>query len=107
MKEVRRSDQANEDLVNIWEKINADNPTAANRLIYTLSDKCDTIAEFPLMGRARDELLAGVRSFGVGNYLIFYRVIPEGIAVIRILHGARDLQSIFERETFESYVDEE
>jgi len=27
--------------------------------------------------------------FAVGNYLIFYRPIAEGIEVIRVLHGAR------------------
>lgn len=107
MKEVRRSDQANEDLVNIWEKISTDNPNAAMRLIFELSSKCDGLADFPFMGRLREDLRAGVRSFGVGNYLIFYRVTPEYIDILRILHGACNLQSIFQSETLESYPDAE
>ena len=39
----------------------------------------------------------GLRSFPVGNYLVFYRPLAEGdgIAVIRVLHGARDLRHHF------------
>jgi len=31
----------------------------------------------------------------VGNYVIFYRPIEDGIVVIRVLHGARDLPELF------------
>jgi toxin ParE1/3/4 len=32
----------------------------------------------------------------LGNYIIFYRPIDDGIEVVRILHGARDLPPLFE-----------
>jgi toxin ParE1/3/4 len=48
------------------------------------------------MGRVRDELVPSLRSFPVGKYVIFYRPIENGIEIARILHGARDLPSIFE-----------
>lgn len=32
----------------------------------------------------------------IGNYVIFYRPIANGIDVIRVLHGSRDIESIFE-----------
>jgi toxin ParE1/3/4 len=47
------------------------------------------------MGTARDNLAPGLRSFPVGNYLVFYRITPEGIEVARVLHGARDLRAVF------------
>jgi len=47
------------------------------------------------MGRLRDELADGLRSFPVGRYVIFYRPIPKGIEIVRVLHGARDLDAIF------------
>jgi hypothetical protein len=28
----------------------------------------------------------------VGRYLIFYRVVPGGIELARVLHGARDIK---------------
>lgn len=56
----------------------------------------------PQLGRKRSELanesLSDVRSFpihGFKNWLVFYRPTPDGIDVIRVLHGARDLNAIF------------
>lgn len=59
------------------------------------------------MGRLRQELRPGLRSFPVGNYLILYYPIPEGIAILRIIHGARDLERLLELETEETYRFEE
>jgi toxin ParE1/3/4 len=33
----------------------------------------------------------GVRSFPVGNYLIFYRETGQGVEIIRVLHGATNV----------------
>jgi toxin ParE1/3/4 len=48
------------------------------------------------MGRIRSDLLPNLRSFPVGNYVIFYFPADDGIEVIRILHGARDIQQLFD-----------
>ena len=45
--------------------------------------------------------LAGVRFFPVSrfrNYLVFYRPVADGIEVIRVVHGARDIDTIFREE---------
>ena len=47
------------------------------------------------MGRARDELAPGIRSFPFGRYLVFYPPIGDGIDVLRILHGARVVDTAF------------
>jgi len=57
------------------------------------------VAEFPLMGRARQELGAGLRSVLVGDYVVVYRPLAEGvqgIEVIRIFHSRQDIQGEFE-----------
>ena len=54
------------------------------------------LAENPEMGRTRNDLETNLRSFPVGNYVIFYEVIVGGIEVLRVLHGARDIPDIFE-----------
>lgn len=36
----------------------------------------------------------GVRRRPHGNYLIFYRVTPESVEVLHILHGARDYEAV-------------
>jgi toxin ParE1/3/4 len=50
----------------------------------------------PLLGRSRDELAAGLRSFPVGNFVIFYLPRGSGITVVRVLSGFRDLPALFE-----------
>jgi toxin ParE1/3/4 len=47
------------------------------------------------MGRRREELLPGLRSFPIGNYVVFYREIKDGVDIIRILRGSRDIEAIF------------
>ena len=50
----------------------------------------------PLMGRERPELSPGLRSLVSGRHVIFYRRMPDGIEVARVLDGARDLPPLFE-----------
>ena len=59
-------------------------------------DKCQMLAEFPEMGRERHELIVNLRSFTVRNYIIFYQPVADGIEVLRVLYGARDLYRAFD-----------
>ena len=90
------SPRAEQDLIDIWDFIAQDDIDAADRVRDDIEQKCETLAQTPGMGRARDELVPSLRSFPVGKYVIFYRPIEDGIEIARILHGARDLKSIFE-----------
>jgi toxin ParE1/3/4 len=47
------------------------------------------------MGEAVDNLAPGVRRHSLGDYLLFYRLCGEGIELIRVLHGARDVDHLF------------
>ncbi|WP_373530241.1 type II toxin-antitoxin system RelE/ParE family toxin [Nostoc sp.] len=48
----------------------------------------------PKMGRERIDISPLVRSFAVSNYLIFYRLIEEGIEIVRVIHGARNIPNL-------------
>jgi len=39
---------------------------------------------------------SGVQSFPFGRYVIFYHALGDAIEIVRVLHGARDIESIFE-----------
>jgi toxin ParE1/3/4 len=82
---------AERDLDSIWDFIAADNPLAANGLIRKIFSTCDLLASVPGMGEARPELGQGLRSFSVGNYVIYFRSQENGIGVARVLHGAQDV----------------
>jgi toxin ParE1/3/4 len=83
------------DLLDIWEFIAENSPDRADEFLDRLEGKLQTLALHPGMGKRREELLAGLRSFPMGNYVVFYREIDDGIDVIRILHGSRDIEEIF------------
>ena len=94
MKKVRLSDHAREDLDEIWLSIAVDNVTAADGLIDRLETLLQRLLQFPDMGASRDEIRPGVRSFPCGNYLVFYRSMDYGIAVVRVVWGGRDLKAL-------------
>ncbi|MEH1925509.1 type II toxin-antitoxin system RelE/ParE family toxin [Nostoc sp.] len=87
--------QATQDLQEINDYLFAGNPDVADRLLTLITQKFDILAKFPSIGRRRDELLPALRSFPVDDYLIFYRPIAEGIEVVRIVSGYRDLETLF------------
>jgi toxin ParE1/3/4 len=63
-------------------------------LIDKLHSTLQALATQPGMGRRRDELAPGLQSFPLGRYVIFYRALPAATEIVRVLHGARDVESI-------------
>ena len=87
---------AEKDLDNIWDYIAADKPPAADRLIDHIEGAIEMLARHPLLGKPRPELWPDVRSFSVGEYLVFYFALPRKIVVARVLSGHRDLDALFD-----------
>jgi toxin ParE1/3/4 len=71
------------------------NAEAVSDLVRLLRDKCQELVRFPNMGRARSELAPGLRSMPAGSYVIFYADADDGVEIVRILAGARDLDAFF------------
>ena len=95
---VLKRPRAADDLIEIWDYIADDSVTRADAFIDDVDAKFRLLAEQPMLGRSREELAPGLRSFPFGRYVIFYEVIPDGIAIARVLHGARDLGPLFDGE---------
>ncbi len=93
-RKVKISRPAKKDLDEIWLFIAQDSLDAADRFVDSLTDKFPLLASSPLMGRSRDDLSPGLRCFPVKNYLILYRPLKT-IEIVRIVHGARDLKTLF------------
>ena len=87
---------AQDDLGDIWDYVAESSVERADRLLDLIHEKCRRLAEYPEMGRARHELLVNLHSFTVRNYVIFYQPITDGIEVLRVLHGARDIHRVFD-----------
>ncbi len=87
----------------IWER----SPNTANRFRQAAEASFAALAKSPGIGepyRVNNPRLEGLRCTNVRRFkndLIFYRPIPGGIDVIRVLHAARSIRPILEAEDFE------
>jgi toxin ParE1/3/4 len=95
MSSYRYSSDANSDITKITFYIFDLDPVAANRFLNSLEKTCEMLSEHPLIGRPRIELGENLRSFPIGNYLIFYTPSADGIDIARVIYGGRDLPSAF------------
>jgi toxin ParE1/3/4 len=95
MRRVFTRPRAEADLLDIWRYIAQDSPANADRLLDRIRDTLNRLAAMPFMGQARFDLGPGLRMFPVGNYLIFFQPIENGIEVIRVLHGRRHITGRF------------
>jgi toxin ParE1/3/4 len=91
---VEWKEQAEEDLIDIWSYIAQDNPQAADDLLDEIDTKASKLASSPYLGAARPDIAPELRHSLVGRYLILYRVITDGIQVVRVVHGARNLPNL-------------
>jgi toxin ParE1/3/4 len=82
------------DLADIWAFIADDSVDQANKFATLVNSQFRTLARQPRMGRLRPELATNLRSLPVGKYVIFYVPLPKGVEIIRVLHGARDIESL-------------
>jgi toxin ParE1/3/4 len=95
MPQILRTPQSELDVLEIATYISRDSFAAAERLVDLFDARLKVIADNPGLGPFRPELGTDVQSFPVGNYILFYRRIPDGIELLRVLHGARDIRRLF------------
>jgi plasmid stabilization system protein ParE len=89
---------ARQDLVDILSYITRESGSLAigRDFVFQLRQKCVRLANLPgTLGQARPELGLGLRSTSFQNYVIFFRYVGEGVEVINVLHGARDVDGHF------------
>jgi toxin ParE1/3/4 len=103
MGRVYRRATARRDLVEhfVYLAENADADTA-ERFLDSARSSFESLAEQPMIGapiQARSPALAGMRKWPVRDfrsYLIFYLPRPDGMSVVRVLHGSRDWWGLLE-----------
>lgn len=66
--------------------------TQSDSYLENIKEQLWTLAEQPLIGVDRSELLSGSRSLPIESHTLFYRVTPDTIEIIRVLHGRQDPQ---------------
>jgi plasmid stabilization system protein ParE len=92
--------EAKFDLGDIGDWIADQDPVRADTIIDELTARCAKlpgmpahIRWYPLRGNST------IRRVVHGHYLIFYRVTADVVEILRVLHGARDVESILFPDT--------
>jgi len=88
--------QAAADLAEIWAYIAEDSSGHADKFLSRVDRELRSLARHPKIGRERPELSKSIRSFAIGRYVVFYVPQPRGLELVRVLHGSRDLEFLFE-----------
>lgn len=66
------------------------------RLLREIGKKFSLLLQYPEMGRERNDLILYMRSFVVKDYLIFYQPNSQGIEIIRVVKGSRNISKLFD-----------
>lgn len=83
------------DIDGIWDYIAEDSVAQADAFVDRMTAKFNLLAHQPELGRTRDDLMSNLRSFRFERYIIFYCAITDGVEIIRVLHGMRDVEAQF------------
>lgn len=87
------------DLEEIGDYIARDNPRRAASFVAELRSQCVKLTRSPEGYRLRPELGDGIRSCAYGNYAIFFTIQANDLLIVRILHGAMDIEARFQPPT--------
>jgi toxin ParE1/3/4 len=91
--QLRHTALARADLLDIWGTIATDSPASADRLYDRLEERVQILTQWPMIGVACPAIAPDARILIERPYLILYRVIRDGVQIVRVLHGARDIDS--------------
>lgn len=96
MRRLERTPRAEVDLLQIWVYLAERSGPAANKLLAKMESTLEMLAIHPAMGESIDRVAKGLRRFSVGNYVLVYRPLDDGIRLLRVLHGAQDFGPLIE-----------
>src|SRR5690349_23979294 len=89
----RLSPEAESELDDIWLYVARESGSIeiANRLIDSITDRFWLLGQHTHIGRPRDDLRPGLRSFPAGEYVIIYRIEDEDASILHVMRGSRDI----------------
>ena len=96
--EVKWSPEAIEDLESITEYIARDSEYYARAVVTEILAVSRNIRKFPLIGRVVPEIGdEHIRERFIYSYRLVYRIEPERMLIVAVIHGKRLLENISER----------
>src|SRR5437870_906365 len=100
--QIIKRPKAKKDLDDLAFYIAQDSPKAGFRFLTAAEKAFEKLARMPHLGGIWENPnpdLGGIRVWpirGFEKYLVFYRPVGEGIEIIRVLHGSREIERALE-----------
>jgi toxin ParE1/3/4 len=90
---------ASQDLNEIADYFAENNLEAGERFFRAFNRKCQQLVAFPNSGKSYAAISPELRGLSLAGYIIFYRILDDGIEILRVVSGRRDFSSVFEEST--------
>ena len=92
----RLTPEAKRDLLESREYIARDDVRAAQRMLGRIEAAFQMLARSPKVGHKRQDVKTSmpVLFWPAGSYVIVYAPEPKPIVIVRVVHGARDLDAL-------------
>ena len=92
MKRYVLAEAAKNDLLEIYDfGIYKFGHTQATKYLEGLKEYFESLTKNPDIGKQRDEIKVGLYSLPYVSHVIFYRILPDYIRIVRVLHGRSDI----------------
>jgi toxin ParE1/3/4 len=85
---------ASRDLNDIAEYYAEHNVESGDRFFRDFNRKCQQLVAFPNSGKSYASIRPDLRGVSLEGYIIFYRVLEDGIEILRVISGRRDFPSL-------------
>jgi toxin ParE1/3/4 len=86
---------ATKDLDEIADYFAENSIEAGERFFKSFSHKCQQLVAFPNSGKNYGAIRPGLRGLSLEGYIIFNRLLEDGVEILRVLSGRRDFSPLF------------
>ena len=86
---------ATKDLDEIADYFTENNIEAGEQFFKSFSRKCQQLVTFPNSGKSYGAIRPGLQGLSLEGYIIFYRLLEDGVEILRVLSGRRDFPPLF------------
>jgi toxin ParE1/3/4 len=88
---------ASKDLNEIADYFAENNLEAGEHFFSAFNRKCKQLVAFPNSGKSYAEIRPDLRGLSLEGYVIFYRILEDGIEILRVVSGRRNFPTVFEK----------
>ena len=87
---------ASRDLSEIADYFESINLEAGERFFLEFDRKCKQLIAFPNSGKSYSKIKADLRGLSFEGYIIFYRILEDGVEILRVLNARRNFPDFFQ-----------